>query len=129
LAEAEQKPKIILFGDMSSNGLVLAKPTLRAELLEERVKALAPLVLALRDREAACDGLAPCPVVSEARPAGPGLFKNPGPLVLIKDVCLALSHVKPYLLGNPVPGRLDRYAFVSLLQGYLTKGYFSTMFV
>jgi hypothetical protein len=45
-AELQEKPEIVLVGGSTGSCLEPAKPTLRAEMLEERVEAAAPVMVA-----------------------------------------------------------------------------------
>jgi hypothetical protein len=93
-AVTQQKPKVILFGDMSYTRLLFAKPSFGGKMLEEGMNALAPFVLALGRRQTARNRLGPVGSVGKARPAVGRLFERADLLLFKYDLRLSKRHRK-----------------------------------
>lgn len=66
-AEAEEEPEVVLVGRPAGPRLAAAKPALRAEMLEEGMEAVSPVMIADVGRKGAGDILRPSLAIDEAR--------------------------------------------------------------
>lgn len=72
---------------MGASRLLFPEPPLRPQVLEKWVQAIGPVVFSLGCRETAGDVTYAVFGIGETRPAGDGLFKDPGWFSFEKDDC------------------------------------------